>query len=944
MHLHHMTLVKYLHHRPSLVACVLALLVLLRPAPVHAQSANDGFDPGPNGVVYDVATQADGRILVAGGFSSIAGTNRSFLARLNVDGSVDAQFHPTVGAFPGDDLGRAVAVAVQADGKILVGGEVIFADTTTGGPGGYIIAGLGRLHPDGTTDTNFIPRLASGPFGGTWSVWHIAAQPDGKVVIAGDFTTSSGGINPASTSARTNLARLNPDGSVDASFDPRNTGSIYNLLLQRDGKILVSGLFTSLGGHPSTNLARFNPDGSFDETFRPVIGGVLTGLGQQADGKIIVGGTFTLPGSPANTNLVRLNPNGTTDQTFPAALGGRGSRVAVQPDGKILVGGTFTSLNGQARTNLARLLPDGTLDTTFNPGANGTVRTLAVQGDGKILAGGGFTTVAGTARTNLGRLYVDGSVDATLVASISGGLDDVPSKVLGLALEPSGSILVAGNFATVAMSARNGLARLYPDGSIDSIVNPDADLPIVPILYRKDRQRWIGGNFTTLGGQPHSRLARLLEDGTVDGGFTPLITNVAGISVLGVINLREESDGRVLVGGAFTQINGITRSNLARLNPDGSVDLAFNPTIGGEVRALTLQTDGRILIGGEFSSVAGQARSRLARLNPDGTLDGSFNPGADGTVFCLLMRPDGKIIVGGRFNTIGGLGRSRLARLESDGTVDASFNAGTWTYSLGAPFVATLALQSNWRIIAGGSFNSIAGQTRNHLARFTDVGTLDATFNPNPNGRVWGLALQSDGKLIVGGEFSSLAGLPRIRLARLTLDGTAAQSLSLSADGTSVQWHRVGIGPEVESVTFEQSNDGTNYARMSGAIEWLPGAWRISTVSIPAGQSLFVKASGTTRSGLYNASSGLIESVAQFWRLPPPFLNNVQVLGGGQFQFSFTNTNATAFSVLASTNAAAPLAQWESLGAPVSVGGGTYQFTDPGATNHARRFYQLRSP
>ena len=78
--------------------------------------------------------------------------------------------------------------------------------------------------------------------------------------------------------------------------------------------------------------------------------------------------------------------------------------------------------------------------------------------------------------------------------------------------------------------------------------------------------------------------------------------------------------------------------------------------------------------------------------------------------------------------------------------------------------------------------------------------------------------------------------------------------------------------------------------------------------------------------------------------LPPPFLNNVQVLTGGQFQFSFTNTNAVAFTVLASTNVAAPIAQWESLGAPVPVGGGVYQFTDPAATNHTRRFYQLRSP
>jgi hypothetical protein len=83
--------------------------------------------------------------------------------------------------------------------------------------------------------------------------------------------------------------------------------------------------------------------------------------------------------------------------------------------------------------------------------------------------------------------------------------------------------------------------------------------------------------------------------------------------------------------------------------------------------------------------------------------------------------------------------------------------------------------------------------------------------------------------------------------------------------------------------------------------------------------------------------------VAQFWRLPPPFISGVQVVGS-VFQFSFTNTNATAFTVLATSDVASPVANWEVLGAPVPMGGGVYQFSDPGATKLVQRFYQLRSP
>ena len=140
-------------------------------------------------------------------------------------------------------------------------------------------------------------------------------------------------------------------------------------------------------------------------------------------------------------------------------------------------------------------------------------------------------------------------------------------------------------------------------------------------------------------------------------------------------------------------------------------------------------------------------------------------------------------------------------------------------------------------------------------------------------------------------------------LARLSTTDAALQSLALEPQ--AVTWTRTGTAPEVQQVTFDLSADGTNFTTL-GTPLWVTNGWRLGGLSLPVGQNFFIRARGRSISGRYSGSSGLIESVAQFWQLPPPFLNNVQVLGGGQFQFSFTNTNATAFSVLASTNAAAP--------------------------------------
>src|SRR5262249_47711501 len=146
-----------------------------------------------------------------------------------------------------------------------------------------------------------------------------------------------------------NLGRLNPNGTLDGSFNPAPEADVLSLAVQADGKILVGGWFTGLGGQPRSRIGRLNVNGTLDTSFNP-------------------GATYD-----PSPNVTRVES------------------LAVQADGRILVGGWFTTLGGRPRNHLARLKADGTLDTDFNPGADSDVLTLAVQADKKIMLGGNFT-------------------------------------------------------------------------------------------------------------------------------------------------------------------------------------------------------------------------------------------------------------------------------------------------------------------------------------------------------------------------------------------------------------------------------------------------------------------------------------------------------------------------------------------------------------------------
>jgi uncharacterized delta-60 repeat protein len=576
--------------------------------------------------------------------------------------------------------------------------------------------------------------------------------------------------------------------------------SLININLKNNQSSLFALLICSLL-NLTTNA---QTPGSIDNSFNIGNPLLLSHIKLQPDGKILIGGGSNGVNATIPNNIARLNADRSIDNTFNPGSGTNAqiNLIDIQSDGKILISGDFTEYNGVNRNRLARLNADGSLDLAFNPGTGITypppvaarINAIGLQSDGKIVIAGAFTQYNGVNRNNIARLNADGSLDNTFNPGTGANFG-----ASSIAILPDGKILVGGAFTQFNGININRIARINTNGSLDNTFNPGtgANEFISSIKILSDGKILIGGAFTQFNSINKGYFIKLNQNGTLDLSFN---TNGLGANSR-VSHINIQPDNKILIAGLFSDYNGISRNRIARLNIDRELDNTFNPGTGANagVNLTAIQADSKILLLGGFTQFNGINISYFTRLNNDGSMDFNFNTtsntGANSWVECIETQSDGKILLGGWFTKYNGTNRNNIARLNTDGTLDITFNPGNGTNG----FIRAIKVQLDGKIILGGNFNTYNNIPRCNLVRVNQNGSLDNTFNPvcATTGQVNSIALQPDGKIIIGGIGLNYSGTPRNYLVRLNMDGSLDTSFNIS-----------GIGPNDHIEVISTQQDG----------------------------------------------------------------------------------------------------------------------------------------
>ena len=700
-----------------------------------------------------------------------------------------------------------------------------------------------------TLDTTFnAGETLNTGHGPDYYVTHIHAYPDGRALVGGRF-------NSYNHQEHHGLLRVLPDGTPDPTFATAPlTARINCFAVQPDGKILVGGMFTAWGGYARGGIVRLLADGHVDTTFSHSTGVGYGGLGPgwrgarciavQEDGRILVGGLFfTYDGVPRN-GLLRLLANGLLDTTFVVGSGtgplGVGSLIslAISQSGEILIGGMFDSYNGTARGFAAILDSTGGLTAALANGFDAPVWVVRSNAAGSFLVGGEYEMLNGEPVESLVRLYADGtrdtnflpdivpfpvgsllqqadgrllvgmmyddyqhSVDDAIVRLHENGMRDTSFRstdlframgyptVSALAFDSTGRVWVGGTFDGCQGIGKNDLIRLLPDGSVDASFNPSlsANGVVTTLHPTPEGKVYLIGDFSGYDDFRTHGICRLLGTGSLDTSFS-LTPGPAGgyISTMAL-----QTDGKPIVIGAFTKMNGVAHKYIARLNTDGSLDTAFATGLGtdysGRINMVDLYVDGRVLIVGDFDSYDGVAQNGIARLHPDGSLDTSFEPGSGPwdisgfeELFDIHVLPDDRTVVVGRFSSFDGQPRPGVVLLEANGSVSSTWaQVNGLSCSSSSCGVRGVTPAADDTYLLWGSFHAYGGLPVQGFARIDLNGSLDTSFSigSGADGSITSVKVRNDGRYLVAGSFTSFNGTPTEDLVCLNPDGSVHQTL-----------------------------------------------------------------------------------------------------------------------------------------------------------------------
>jgi uncharacterized delta-60 repeat protein len=838
------------------------------------------------------------------------------------------------------------SAAVQPDGKFLLGGNFTRNGNTT-------LFCSARFTAAGVLDA-FNPNVSA-------MVYCTTVQDDGKIWLGGIFS-NVGGV------ARNRFARVNADGTLDAAYDPASDSIVNCVLPQADGRILIGGEFSSVGGVSRPRIARLNSDGTVDTNFTAQMAGTVNCIALQTDGRILIGGLFGTVNATPRKNIGRLNADGTLDMGFNPGANNEVNCLSVQADGRILVGGAFTNLAGSARNYIGRLNADGTLDTNFNPNASSRVNTVVLQADGKILLGGAFTNLAGASRNLIARLDTNGVPDpafAPVFTPIT-----LPYEAFGLALQADGKVLAVGQLLLVNGVVKGAVARLENDAATQSLTVPATN-----------RVHWLRGGsapeaqhvafeLSTNGGATYT----LLGTGTrISGGW-----ELTGLSLPsgGAIRARARttggrnngSSGLIETISSFGPLVAFGLSAAETYLEDIPLNLADIVVISGNPPGITATLTLSIPAAGSLSTATsgvviatyvpatGVWSATGPVMDVNALLSGvTFKPATNFNQSFIIATSlsDGVTTLSGS-KVVTGISINDAPTLAFIGNPPAIPEDPALAYGVSLTGISDGGGEGQPLTITATSDNTnlIAGFTVNYISP-NPSGSL--TYRPvtNANGSVNITVTIDDGGLSnnITTRIFTITVLPVNDPPSFTKGPNKSHPFGTSTAQAFVGWATSiddGDASVTQALTFIVTNSNP------GLFTTGPSVTANGTLTYTPNGTNGVATLGISLRDDATAGGVALTTPVQMFTItvdppsaqPPPVLDrqSLKILGDGSFQFSFTNTNNLAFSVLAATNVTLPRSNWMVLGVATNIGGGRHGFTDPQATNSRNRFYLLRAP
>jgi uncharacterized delta-60 repeat protein len=857
----------------------------------------------------------------------------------------------------------------------------------------------------------------------------VAVQADGKLVVAGSSGQNFFDIDGIFSVVRYGTDNL-PDPSfgfggkvitpVSAGLDDAGANAVK---VQADGKIVVAGYAYTSPFESDFILVRYNPDGSLDTTFGTVGTGIVhTGFGQigaeanalaiQPDGRLLVAGGYFNGAGGVDFILARYNTNGTLDPSF-GGIGKVGKAVqgvawakaiALQSDGKILVAG------GYPVVTLLRYATNGTLDSTFGPDGNGQVSTtvppgvlssaVAIQSgnntpqnpDKIVVAGYTFDT-SGHANFAVLRYNLNGTLDPSINGTgiVTNAVGPGESQGQAILMQGSGfqprKIIVAGLSSSVSGRRSFALARYNANGSFDTTFNGTGTVitPIGPNYDEAHAVAFQAGKIVAVGfslvnaGDTDFALARYNSDGSLDTTF-----DGDGIITTGVADrpapakaVAIQTDGKTVVAGyAETGVNEEVFA-LTRLNPDGSPDFSFGlngkvttsfGAAGARGNAVVIQPDGKIV-------AAGFANTDFAvvRYDTNGTPDVSF--GVNGIVTtsigagndvvnAIALQPDGKIVVAGSsFN--GANLDFAVVRYTTNGIPDTSFSGdGKATIAIGTSDDSGLAvkMQADGKIVVAGT--SVIGTSHDFaMVRYHTDGLVDTSFGSL--GRVatdiaggshdlgQSVAIQPNGRILVGGLSSS--GPITFAVVRYTTNGLPDTSF----DGDGKVTTQIGIGLDYgyamalqndgkivmagASTTGESQFAAVRYTADGSLDNSYGTGGKVIAVFDNGGENIgYALVLDSLGRAVIAGDAGGIFGVARLQGDPLLKIRSIVRRTDGEVLLEGLGTPGVAHTLQASPGLSPGF--FGSLGTVTPDGTGQWQYQDTGAAGLPTRFYRLSLP